>query len=411
MNNNEFYNANNYYLIDIFNGKIEKKYIKFKYKEISSSKKAKEVIVESKKEKKDDNNNIYLEDVYHKAYVKKTNNNYSDNLDIINSEIATLLNISASKVFYLETDTKIRGIINIDVTKEDEQEIRVDKLFDHVINLIKNGTITNKEFLEKYFKALKSDANNLISDEINIKSTIEIFIYIMDLYFKFNEKEKNNLIKSYIRMIYFDLISGNTFRNFDTYSILLDKDNKFKRFAPIYDFNNEIKVDKYYVLNEVFINKDTLFKVIYKNYYPYIKEISRGLFENHKTYVESINLIINSNIDDELAKIVKKNYMNNLDTIKSLESIHQENFGETKLDSNMTKTSINLSAINNNQVVRQKYGNYNRKLEQMEEEHIKISVEKPKKKSNTKSIIVFIVSILLLVGIAACITYFIVANR
>ena len=278
-------------------------------------------------------------------------------------------------------------------------------LFKRVLSLLKTRNLGSLDWLTSYYKIPKNSEKMLISDEENIK----LFINIMGLFVKMDTQEKDKLKKSYIEMIFFDLISSNTYRNFNSYSILLDSKGHFTRFAPIYDYNNLISSNNFYCLNGIFIKKDAILNLLYKYYYHYIKNISRGLMENYKAYIESIDLIIDSNLNMEEAEIVKNNYHVNLDNVKSLEILHQDDYGENKLDIAITKTSINLNAINNNQMVHQIYDKYEKdtSLKEMDDT-IKIKVEPKKKNSIGKNIFLFILVLIVLCAIAVGITYFII---
>lgn len=206
-------------------------------------------------------------------------------------------------------------------------------------------------------------------------------------------------------MILFDLLTNNAIRDFGSYNILLDYNGTFKRFSPIYDYNNNIEAKKYYCLNNVFIDRTSILSILYKNYYSYIRELSRSLMENYSAYLDSINLIIDSNMDNS-SEIVKRNININIDVLKSLELIHEEQIGESKLDIAMTQTSINLTAVNNNQLVHQKYDNLNKaKSTDNIEDDVKIKVEPKRKTHNGMNIFIFILGLIFLCAIGIGIAY------
>ena len=122
-------------------------------------------------------------------------------------------------------------------------------------------------------------------------------------------------------------------------------------------------------------------------------------------------LIIDNNMDEEYANVIKNIYKVNTELIISLENIHQKNFVESKLDLAMTQTSINLNALNKNQMIHSKYRQKNNnpavKVESIDE--VKITVEPNKKSSNIGNIILAFIIILLLIGIAVG-TYYIVSS-
>ena len=413
MSNIDFYDSNIFYLVDIFNGKLTKSKINFKIvnNSIYNLKNAKQVEVESAVKKIDSKTGEeYYEKVKHIAFVKCSNNNYSDELDIINSEMAALLGIPASKVFRLDNDKGQKGVINIDVKKANEQQISIDALFKKIINMLNSKKLGNLEWLSNYHKIPENNEKLSISDHEIIKLVIDMFMNIMGLFFKLNNNDKDELKKNYIQMIFFDLLSFNTYRGFNSYSILLDGKGKFSRLAPIYDYNNNIGSNDYYNLNGVFIKRNAIIECLYKYYYKYIKNISRGLVENIRSYVESADLIIDSNLNNEEASVIKNNYHVAFEGIKSFELLRQDDYGENKLDIAVTKTSINLNAINNNQRVHQKYDKYEKETTVSDlEDTIKIKVEPKKKSSVGKNVALFILGLIVLCGIAVGITYFIIS--
>ena len=407
--NNDFFNQQVYYLVDIFAGNYKKSRIVFRLINNSTYnlKNAKEVEIESKIKKVNQvTGQEYYSVLKHKAFIKSSDNDYSDNLDVINSEIASLLSIPASKVYHLETDNNLKGIINIGVQKSDEQQISIDKLFERIISLLKTKNMEVNDWIKGYLAINKGDDNFLVSSEADIINTIDVGINIIKVFFRLNENEINVLKRNYIQMIFFDLLTNNAVRNFNSYSILLDYNGTFKRLAPIYEYNNELYGKKYYCLNRVFIDRTSLLSILYKNYYSYIREISRGLMENYSAYINSINLIIDSNMNNN-NEMVKKNININMDVFKSLELIHEEQFGESKLDVAMTQTSINLTAVNNNQLVHQKYDNLNKKADIEEKGEVKIRVEPQKHNHNFVNVMIIALGLVFLCSIGIGIAYLI----
>jgi hypothetical protein len=407
---NDFYNSQLYYLVDVFAGEIKKSRINFRLISNSSYnlKNAKEVEIESKVKKLNSlTGQEYYAIIKHKAFIKMTPNKYSDSLDVISSEIAGLFNIPSSKVYYLETNDNLRGVINIDVKKHDEQEISIDKLFNRIINLLKSKNMDMSQWLKAYLALPQNNLNNIIDDEVNIRIVVDSTINIIKSFFRLSDQENELLIKNYILMIFFDLLSNNIYRDFNSYSILLSYQGIFSRLAPIYDYNNELDNKEYYRLNNVYINKTGLLSVLYKDYYKYIREISRGILENYKAYLDSISLIVTCNMDSEYVEIIKNNYKINMDVIKTLELLHEEQVGESKLDIAMTQTSINLTAVNNNQMIHQKYDNYNKNKLSEEPEEVQIKVEPHKKSSVLSNVFMFILGIIFLCLVGVGIAYLI----
>jgi len=412
--NEKFFESKEFYLVDVFNGNIRKSKINFNV--ISNSRynlvNTKEVAIESKSKEIDPitGQEYYSESIY-EAFMKSSLDKRKDDLDIINSEIADLLDIFASKVYRVETNTENTGIVNISVKDKQEQQINVDLLVNRLIKLIKSKNINITEWLKDYFTLPKTDVNFLLNSEKDIISVIEMSVNTISLLFNLGMEEQEILRQDFIRMIFFDLITNNSDRGFNTYSILVSFSMKFKRLAPIYDYNNEVDSKSYYRLNNVYIDKSAILSTLYHKYYPYIKKISKGLSDNTGIYLESISLIVDNNIDQLEASKIKNNFKNNIETIKSLENIHSKNIFESKLDLAMTQTSINLNALNKSQIVHSKYRtiNKNNAVKVDSQEEVKIKVEEIKKTSNLSNIFLVIFSLILVAGIIYAV-YYIVQN-
>ena len=402
--NDEFFKSKEYYLIDTFNGEVKKDLIKFDVIHNSEYKlnNAVEVAIESKTKEFDmtTGEEYFTESIY-QAFMKSSIETYKDDLDIINSEIADLLDINASKVYRVETNDNLFGIVNINTKEKDENQINLDSLVNNLIKLIKEKNVTLTSWLKDYFSLPKTDANLLLNSENDIISVIEMTINTLGVLFSLSTSETEKLRKDYIKMIFFDLISNNTNRSFNTYSVLVTPKMKFIKLSPIYDYNNDLDNCSYYILNNQYIDKNAIISCLYHKYYHYLKTVSKGITDNYGTYMESINLIIENNINGIYANQIKDNFKNNLDTIKSLENMHSRNYTQSKLDFAMTQTSINLNALNKNQMVNSKYKNKNKnkavKVENVSD--VKIKVEPKQKSSKIGTILLIIFGIILFIGV------------
>lgn len=410
--NNEFFKSNEYYLIDTFNGEIKKNLIKFNVIHNSQYKlnNAVEVAIESKTRDFDiSTGEEYFTESFYQAFMKSSTDSYKDDLDIINSEIADLLDINASKVYRVQTDNNSYGIVNINTKTKDENQISLDMLVNNLIKLIKDKNASLTSWLKDYFTLPKTDANFLLNREKDVISVIEMTINTLNVLFKLSNSELENLKRDYIKMIFFDLLSNNLNRSFNTYSVLTTNNMKFIKMSSIYDFNNNLDNNSYYILNNHYIDKNAIISCLYHKYYNYIKTISKGIVDNYGLYMESINLIIDNNINGIYANQIKDNYKNNIDIIKSLENMHSRNYSESKLDLAMTQTSINLNALNKNQMVHSKYKNKNKnkavKVETVSD--VKIKVEPKQKNSKIGTILLIIFGIILFIGIIVGIIFII----
>ncbi|MBR1416934.1 MAG: hypothetical protein IJ572_03865 [Bacilli bacterium] len=401
--NDKFFESNEYYLVDTFNGETKKSKLYFsvinntKYK----LKNSKEIAIESTNKEIDEitGEEKYIKHVY-EAFIKSSVDTYKDDLDVINSEIAELLDISSSKVYKVETSDNLKGVVSIGVKEKEEQQINLDVLVNKLIKMIKDKGIALTSWLKDYFSLPNTDPNLLLNSEKDIVSVIEMTINTISILFRLNSEEQEKLRKDYLKMIFFDLISNNTNRSFNTYSILVSYDIRFSRLSPIYDYNNDIDSKSYYLLNNQYIDKSAILSVLYHKYYVYIKRLSKGLTDNLGLYLESINLIIDNNVDSLYSNSIKDNYKNNIDLIKNLESIHSKNYFENKLDIAMTQTSINLNALNKNQMIHSKYRQRNKSEEIKVEssDAVKIKIEPKKEESKLFSRVMIVLFGIILIS-------------
>ena len=136
---NKFMESSKYYLIDIFHGKAKISNINIQKKENSryNLTNRKEVEITSKTKKIDPNTG---EEVYTLSkiggFIKCSENSYSDDLDIINQEIATLLGIPSSKIFRLVSEDNIKGTINISIN-DDAVQLNLELLMKESIKIAK----------------------------------------------------------------------------------------------------------------------------------------------------------------------------------------------------------------------------------------------------------------------------------
>jgi hypothetical protein len=410
MDNMEFFNASKYYLEDIIDGNVRQNQINIRFNNNNVNLYSKNVLIQSKLKKEDiRTKEPYYQNINYEAIIKKYPHDYQNDLEFINSEIATLLNIPSAKIYRLFTDNNLRGLIQISTLKSNEQIISVDKLVNRIIGLIKTKNMDYSSWLEEYFALPEKKLTEPLKDANQINKVITMGIKVIESFFNFDDLTKEKLEKAYLRMIYFDLISHNSLRNFNDYDIMLDNKGHFSRFSPLTVFNIAIESPNYYLFNNQYLDVSALFSVLYDNYYDAIKDISKGILENYQAYLNSINLIIESNTNSDISAKIKAGYQISFDLIKTLETIHSRNYGESKLDIAMTQTSINLNAVNKNQQVHQKYDNYNKNktIANDLDETVAIKIE-PKKKSNWgKHLLLILLGLILLCGIGIGIAYII----
>ena len=413
---NRFMESNKYYLVDIFHGKPKISNINIQKKENSQYNltNRKEVEIISKNKKIDPNTG---EEVYTLSkiggFIKCSENSYSDDLDIINQEIATLLGIPSSKIFRLVSEDNIKGTINISIN-DDAIQLNLETIMKESIKRAKMNRSLDITWLKKYAMLPINEETSPITNVEQIDDLITTTIEAIRHNFRLSDIEEKTIIKGYVLMLLLDYITGQEYRDFKDYSILVSKDKRIT-FAPVYDFNNTLSNKDVIRLNNKYVSKEALIVTLFNKYYSYFKGIARGLNENIDSYKKSIKLIIDNNTTSQYQEIITKNIFSNLDNLMDLENEKKLNFGESRIDMVLTQTSINLNAVNRNQEIRNKYEvldpNKN-SLKEIEDKMLKITEKKKEKKKISASFIIgVIIGLLVLVGVVIFSIYFITNNK
>ena len=413
---NRFMESNKYYLVDIFHGKPKISNINIQKKENSQYNltNRKEVEIISKNKKIDPNTG---EEVYTLSkiggFIKCSENSYSDDLDIINQEIATLLGIPSSKIFRLVSEDNIKGTINISIN-DDAVQLDLEIIMKESIKRAKMNRSLDITWLKKYAMLPINEETSPITNVEQIDDLITTTIEAIRHNFRLTDIEEKKIIKGYVLMLLLDYITGQEYRDFKDYSILVSKDKRIT-FAPVYDFNNTLSNKDVIRLNNKYVSKEALIVTLFNKYYSYFKGIARGLNENIDSYKKSIKLIIDNNTTSQYQEIITKNIFSNLDNLMDLENEKKLNFGESRIDMVLTQTSINLNAVNRNQEIRNKYEvldpNKN-SLKEIEDKMLKITEKKKEKKKISASFIIgVIIGLLVLVGVVIFSIYFITNNK
>ena len=413
---NRFMESNKYYLVDIFHGKPKISNINIQKKENSQYNltNRKEVEIISKNKKIDPNTG---EEVYTLSkiggFIKCSLNSYSDDLDIINQEIATLLGIPSSKIFRLVSEDNIKGTINISIN-DDAVQLDLEIIMKESIKRAKMNRSLDITWLKKYAMLPINEETSPITNVEQIDDLITTTIEAIRHNFRLTDIEEKKIIKGYVLMLLLDYVTGQEYRDFKDYSILVSKDKRIT-FAPVYDFNNTLSNKDVIRLNNKYVSKEALIVTLFNKYYSYFKGIARGLNENIDSYKKSIKLIIDNNTTSQYQEIITKNIFSNLDNLMDLENEKKLNFGESRIDMVLTQTSINLNAVNRNQEIRNKYEvldpNKN-SLKEIEDKMLKITEKKKEKKKISASFIIgVIIGLLVLVGVVIFSIYFITNNK
>lgn len=421
-----FYNADNYFLVDTINGKLKASNINIKglRKEIAPIIGHKSYCAISKKRvinpKTEEEEYVSVESL---AYLKSSEYTYQDDLDIINYEIAKLLGIKAMPAFHLLTKEKLRGSILISSLTKEDNLLSVDTLAKQMVSIIKEREDTIPSWLTDYVHLPATTITSPLVDSKLIKLVIDFPLNVISYTFNLDAKELYKIKNDYINMLLFQFMTNQCRLGLNTYSIISETNPKAVFLCPIYNYNNSLDLPTVFCLNNKHIDSEALINTLFSAYYPFFKDITRGLSENVSAYQKSMELIIDNNTASNNAKIIKANIFKRIDVITSLEEEMRLVKGESRIDMALTQTSINLNAVNRNQEVRNKYEEIDeyfktspepeKEVEEnvaKEKEMVKISVEEEKdpNKGHLNGFILAIIIIILILMISFGVYYYII---
>lgn len=412
MNNNvnkEFFQSNQYLLSDYFNGTpkvnpITIKKIANSTYELNNRLEVEVISTVTKLNK----NTKQAEQVTitTPGFISSSLISYKDDLDIILSEIATLLNIKASNVYRLLTPTSYTGTLSLNTKEDNEQILTISSLLNEFNRNLKYSQNQEPDYLKSY-KSYHFTEENPLSDLDLIKKIIDLPLLLISDALNPSVYDLTKITTDYIKMLFFNYITNQSDTSLASYSVLINSATKKVRLSPIYDYNNSLENTKTINLNNQIISKEAFLECLYTYYYPEYKALSRGLAENLSAYKTSMEMIINHITTEEYAPIIKKFLFTNLDTIAKYELDVTNGFNESKIDMVLTQTSINLNAVNQNTLIRNKYQTINppkKNLTTLIPEQLK---PKPKQPPKFLSTLIFILILLAVIGLGIVIAYFI----
>ena len=217
-------------------------------------------------------------------------------LQVISSEIYNLFNVFAPLSFYLYNDEGSRAVLEINPQNEREIYCSSYELITNLVNEVKRGIITIPSYLKDYLTILR-DNKELIND-IDIIKLIEISINALDRKYALKDKDKERLLKNFLELIIVDYITLNNNRNTDTYAFLINKVNDKINVTPSYLKRLNINKEDY-SLNGIIVKYNNLLKVLFNNYYDYIKLLVKSMIDNRNIYEKCINLIVDANSSED----------------------------------------------------------------------------------------------------------------
>lgn len=195
-----------------------------------------------------------------------------DKYEFLVSIIGTEMGVKmANNFFYVSEDGKM-GNISESVLNEEETLMMTNQLFDYIMN----KHMISEEKLEeiKKFRMGLSEVSDsacmlrIAKTKADILKNINLFILAITTA---NVKNAEEIIKDYIKMVYFDSVIGNKDRNTKNYGLIVGKDDNV-RFSPLFDSATICmpKVEDNYVgLNSVLMDRK-MTKEVLKEFYPEI---------------------------------------------------------------------------------------------------------------------------------------------
>lgn len=364
---------------------------------------------------------------------------YIDDYEIIKADIAELLDIDHEEKRRIVNDDKNVGIFTtLNHSKYLETRISATTILNHMVEYVNNGIISEEDklWISETFRLPETTKGNPIKDPRIIENIINLGLYsiIKDIEIKsgkpLEDKPRDYLRKSYIRMILFDYLIGRKYRCLDYYIITPltesgTEDWSQARFAPISISNSiekdELLEDNEYILNNKIVDKNVLLTVLFEKFYKEIKKTSEALNEATRLYDDALGRIIYNNtdvdsamrledqIDINLAAIIKKQQ----EKETALDKEHKIN----KIEKTMATQSLNVRVTAKLELIQKKYPINPKKhpelLKQIkntkkekENNEIKLVVEKERKhNSGFATSTVLVSAVALICGIATGIAY------
>ena len=190
-----------------------------------------------------------------------------DSFEYLISILGKLLNIKVAETYCFDDGS----IFSKSVTNEGEEFITIE-------DISKIISITDEEFAEKqlFDKNLESIVHNSQNHYIaktneEIEFVINIFIRMI---IKLNIENIDEIIRDYIRMCFFDCLTGNKDRVSGNFGLIKNGD-KFS-FAPLFD-SSTIAIpnidDNLVQINNYYIDRNSLLDYIINKYPNYVEDI------------------------------------------------------------------------------------------------------------------------------------------
>ena len=224
---------------------------------------------------------------------------YLDDLEIVLSQIAYLLNIDMAVTHRVYDETvKPTGILSEDCChKPTEKFFNFVELCKIVSQYSENPEI--KEWLINFVKKYPLGENHNMSLSATPEAYrlgIEFTLKIIDGLPKINDTTRQELKQKFFDMKVFEIFSNSIDSNLTNYGIVVDstKVPYEYRFASLFDkavinlpevdYNNTL-------LNNFIVNKRDLFKTLVTYYYPFIKAKAKMIVDNKAVIIPAIDTV------------------------------------------------------------------------------------------------------------------------
>ncbi len=256
-----------------------------------------------------------------KGYLKMKDIDLVDDVDLAISQIGKLLNVDVTDIYRIEDSHHNRGILSIDILNKDIQE---NKTVGAIINENYRNVLTNKKYYawaKELISLPESDKNNVIKDEISLKTLIDLgYAIIFEEYPNMTEQEKNEYKKKYFKMLVFDFLTNQLDRNSENFGISITKEGKVS-LSTLYDNGcvadpENLQQDSMRFMMKI-CDRTGMIKILFKYYFSDIKDFVEKIVGN-KYLQEKMEAIIDIYLSEDDALWYKGVVDLNLKIIKKL---------------------------------------------------------------------------------------------
>ena len=341
--------------------------------------------------------------------IKCHSDKHLDEYEVIMSEIADLLDLDNATVYKVTNEEGISGVIVKDVKSKSELLISMDYIFKKLYEKYTHMPNPNNSWITAALSIPPSSLTNPLKDANYLTTLLEMSINAPCEAFKITDLDAYKT--NYFSMILFDFLTNQEKRNAIDYSILANPNTGEARLSPLMNFSLSAN-SPIYSLNNRLVDRESLIRHIYRNYYPYIKELSRCLVDHTSAYLTSIQLICENNTDPIVAEEIVETIKNNIEFIRPLDKEQSGVSTETKVDYTQTTIRINQKVMKKNLLYQNKYPAHpvtnTPPSPPKDDDRVKISIEEtlPTRPKNYHTLLIVAI-IAFICGLGIAITYLI----